>query len=288
MSSNRGSNRRCADNEDPAEEAKTLAGSRDEDSDHDSDASEDPSRADVKQALAAIMKRLDRMEGKSRARPPATDATDLHGVIEKLAAMKPPRRRDAGRTPAASPKASMRDVLARALDTSRDAPSTHLAPTGGHSGDSSGSEDGGGSHRGHRPREAEPADGRLAPVIMQNLLRAHATALDYVRRAEFKNLRSMHEARRTAQAIDAFGRSGVSLHEEGMEILVRNLAGLVQADRFGDPSLLEELEWAPPEDLLPRAVLRTVLKDSKRRAKYKPGGGAGKKSSGAGGGAGGK
>ena len=34
---------------------------------------------------------------------------------------------------------------------------------------------------------------------------------------------------------------------------------------YSDPSLLEELEWAPPEAIVPRDILRTVMKDTKRR-----------------------
>ena len=113
-------------------------------------------------------------------------------------------------------------------------------------------------------------DGRIAEQVMASLLAHHRSALDYVRSVQFSNLRAGHEARRTAQALDALRREGVPLHFEGMEILVRNLCGVVEADKHGDPSLLEGLEWALPQDIVPRSVLRTVMKDAKRRNQLKP------------------
>ena len=115
-----------------------------------------------------------------------------------------------------------------------------------------------------------PGDGRVAEELMANILNNYRSALDYVRSIDFKNQRSGHEARRTAQAIDAFVREGVSLHYEGMEILVRTLAGVVEADNYGEPAILTEMEWQPPQEIVPRAMIRTVLKDVKRRREIKP------------------
>lgn len=113
-------------------------------------------------------------------------------------------------------------------------------------------------------------DGRLAEVLMANMRANHRSALDYVRATDFSNLRAAHEARRTAQAIDALLREGVPLSFEGMEILLRNLAGVVEADRLGEPAVLTGMEWQPPQDIVPRSVLRTVLKDAKRIKEMKP------------------
>jgi len=104
---------------------------------------------------------------------------------------------------------------------------------------------------------------------MSNIRANHRSALDYVRSIDFSDQRSMHEARRTAQAIDALIREGVPLHLEGMEILVRSLAGVVEADKLGEPAVLAGMEWQPPQDIVPRSVLRTVLKDAKRRKELK-------------------
>ena len=69
------------------------------------------------------------------------------------------------------------------------------------------------------------------------------------------------------RSIDALLAEGVTPEFEGMEILVRTLAGLYKSDQLGLPSLLEELEWAPPEDILPREIFRVVAKDAARRVK---------------------
>jgi hypothetical protein len=124
---------------------------------------------------------------------------------------------------------------------------------------------------GASPKTAEaPGDGRIAEVVMARLRTSHRSALDYVRHLDFGNPRAGHEARRTAQALDALIKEGVPLHFEGMEILVRNLVGVCEADRFGDTCILEGLEWALPQDVVPSAVLRTVMKDAKRRKELKP------------------
>ena len=115
------------------------------------------------------------------------------------------------------------------------------------------------------------ADDRLAPIIMERLLRHHNTVWDWVQRsAQFRNTRNMHEARRIAQAIDAFRREGVSWDSEGMEILVRNLAGLHKSDEYGDATFLEEMEWAPPESIVPDSVMRPIVKAVKRTKALRP------------------
>ena len=114
----------------------------------------------------------------------------------------------------------------------------------------------------------ERLDDLVAPLILDRMLSAgHATAIGYVRSVNFNNTRMAHEARRTAQAIDAL-RGGDT--ELCLEILVRTLSGLQLADEYQDPSLLAEMEWAPPESVVPRDVLRTLIKDAKRRKNLKP------------------
>jgi hypothetical protein len=93
----------------------------------------------------------------------------------------------------------------------------------------------------------------------------HRTVLDHVRAVDFKDQRSLHECRRTAQAIDALLAAGIPLAETGIEILFRTIAGLTLSDEYGDPTLLEEMEWAPPEAIVPRDILRTVMTNAKRR-----------------------
>ena len=113
-------------------------------------------------------------------------------------------------------------------------------------------------------------DGPIAEVLMSNIRANYNSALDYVRSIDFHNQRAAHEARRSAQAVDALLRQGVPLHYEGMEILVRNMTGVVEADKLNESAVLTGMEWQPPQDVVPRSILRTVLKDAKRRGKIKP------------------
>ena len=111
-------------------------------------------------------------------------------------------------------------------------------------------------------------DGFIAPLILQRIREGgHHSINAYVRSIEFRNLRAAHEARRTAQAIDALRKGDL---DECLEILVRTLAGLQLVNEHQEPALLEEMEWAPPESVVPRDVLRTLLKDAKRRKNLKP------------------
>jgi hypothetical protein len=104
---------------------------------------------------------------------------------------------------------------------------------------------------------------------MANLLKGHRSATDFVRYVSFNKERAAHEARRTAQAIDSLVADGVPLTLEGMEILVRNMVAVYEADKRNDTGILDSLEWAPPEDVVPRDIMRTVIKDTKRNEKFK-------------------
>ena len=68
---------------------------------------------------------------------------------------------------------------------------------------------------------------------------------------------------------DLLVQNGAPLHWTGMEALLRNLAGVCESDKLGDPSVIEGLEWAPPQDIVPRNVLRMVMRDAKRRKELK-------------------
>jgi hypothetical protein len=67
-----------------------------------------------------------------------------------------------------------------------------------------------------------------------------------------------------AQAIDALREDKVSPRSVGMEILVRRLAGVLQADLYGKPDLIDLLRWNPPNMLLATDVMRALLKDAKK------------------------
>ena len=55
-----------------------------------------------------------------------------------------------------------------------------------------------------------------------------------------------------------------------MEMLLRNLAGIQLAEEHSTPGLLEQMEWAAPEAVVPDDILRDLIKDHQRRAKLKP------------------
>ena len=76
-------------------------------------------------------------------------------------------------------------------------------------------------------------------------------------------------------------RDGVSLDCEGMEMLARNIAGLWVADEHQDATLLEVMEYAPPQRIIPPQVQRTLLKDAEKLKKLR--GGSSKGGRGAGG-----
>ena len=122
--------------------------------------------------------------------------------------------------------------------------------------------------RRRRDKHDQSADKPMGPAILAKALKFHRSVLEYVLSLEFKNQRSFHECRRIAQAVDAFLAAGIDAKFLGMEHLLRNLAGLQIADQYKDPALLEELEWDPPQDIVPKSVLRTVIKDAERRKKY--------------------
>ena len=113
-------------------------------------------------------------------------------------------------------------------------------------------------------------DPRLAKIFLANMLRHHKSVLDWARNIHFRSSRNWHEARVLAQGIDRLLEEGISHSSAAMEIFIRRLVGLQKADQYDDVTLLEELEWAPPEDVVPREVLRAALKGAERRKKLRP------------------
>ena len=55
-----------------------------------------------------------------------------------------------------------------------------------------------------------------------------------------------------------------TVHDDCAEIALRTIAGLVEANQHDLPNLVERMEWAPPESLVPRSVLRVAVKDMQR------------------------
>jgi hypothetical protein len=224
--------------------------------------------------LEALGARMDRIERPSRAAAAEEDFSMEEAVRRVSSFPRGRSHRSAG--------PGIKDRLRAAGKTPRATPFRPLPSSGDDSDDDPPP----------RARESEAsADEPQAKAIMANIRATHRTASAYVRDADFSNLRAGHEARRTAQAIDALVKDGVSLELEGMEILCRNLAGIVLADQHGNPALLEQMEWQPPQAIVSKSVLRTLMKDAERAKKFKPAGRpapADPKKQGAGKGAGGK
>jgi hypothetical protein len=122
-----------------------------------------------------------------------------------------------------------------------------------------------------RRSAGQRVDGRIAKeLILAMHERGHRRAMDDYRAADMKNARNGHELRRVSQAIDAAMDEGITSDHLVLELLLRTAAGLRLADDFGDQGLLEEIEWSPPEAVVPRDMLRTLMKDSARRKALKP------------------
>ena len=110
---------------------------------------------------------------------------------------------------------------------------------------------------------------RLAQEIMHNILRNYESASSYVRSLQFKKERNFHEARRLAQVIDSARSVHTDLSLDFMEMLLRNFAGVCEVDKYNNPGLLEQIEYAPPQQLIPRDFFRAFAKDAKRDANMK-------------------
>ena len=129
-----------------------------------------------------------------------------------------------------------------------------------------------GHHRDSNLQHPNRMDDRIAPELWDNIRENYKSASEFVRNSDFSNARSKHEARRMAHILDAliagFHRP-LTMNSLAIEMLVRNVVGLVEGDRLGNSSILESLEWRAPQEVLPRDMLRSIIKDSKRFDEYR-------------------
>ena len=105
---------------------------------------------------------------------------------------------------------------------------------------------------------------RKAKEYLARILYRHKSAEDFVDSHEFDNPRNKWEARRHSQILDAVLDNDKSLV---LEMLTRNIVGIVQADIYGESGIIEKFEWAPPKNLVSRDEMRKVLKDIERDSK---------------------
>ena len=123
------------------------------------------------------------------------------------------------------------------------------------------------------PMAYRRSDGHITEILWRNVQSSRCRdVVEWVHRNPWKGPRNMHEARRAAQVADELMRTGYPLSGRGdaLEMLMRTVAGLYMSDLHEDVSLLEELEWCPPQALVPRDVVRSVLKDAKRKQQLQP------------------
>ena len=78
-------------------------------------------------------------------------------------------------------------------------------------------------------------------------------------------MRNSKECERIADAVDAFVTSGVPLHCEGMEILLRNLAGVHLADMTNNWAIVNTTAWrSGAYGILPRQELARAMREASR------------------------
>ena len=167
-----------------------------------------------------------------------------------------------GRTPhrPAASEASALGVLRSAL-AGASAASGVPPPRAGAGSDSDSDSDG----------EAAATPSEVAVSFRANIRRCYSSVSAWVRSVDWANARHGHEARRIATAIDALEKDGVDLKFEGVQVLLTNLAALHSASEFSESAcMLEVMEWAPPEQAVPREFVRRAIKDAERLQKVKP------------------
>jgi hypothetical protein len=110
---------------------------------------------------------------------------------------------------------------------------------------------------------------RLAQTVLAQA--AHAGSVkQWVRLHEWKHERNRRESETIAYAVDAFLAEGVVASEsDGMEILLRRLAGVELADATGKWSAADALSFTSfGSSLLPRRVQRRTMRDASAFEKY--------------------
>jgi hypothetical protein len=232
--------------------------------------SDEPTREELLREMEKLQKRV---RGLELAKPDVPGRAAAKAAMKSLAARG--RARDSDHAPAGRGGGLLRSVLARpGRDTPRP-PSPRRHRRGSSRGrrrrygdEESSSDSGYESERRSRRRDdgASYRDGdRVAARILRRIDEmGFRTVSAYVRQQPISNERSRHEARRAAQAIDAFIKEGVSPDFLGMEILVRTVSGIIKADSDKNSRYLEQWEWQPPESILDRDMEQALYRNVDR------------------------
>ena len=119
---------------------------------------------------------------------------------------------------------------------------------------------------------------RWAAALLQHVRNQHFDRLTAWVLASSMTGRPLHEARRAAQAFDALLASGVPISNEGMEILIRTVTGIMYAEEHSNAKLLHQMEWNPPGAAVPIELSLLLMKQASRVSQAGNGPGAGKRS----------
>lgn len=117
------------------------------------------------------------------------------------------------------------------------------------------------------------SDSRIAAEVYRRTVAGWGSLTAFIRQNKWNSPRNFHEARRLVQiAESAIADVGLKyfLASEWGEMSMRNIAGISKSDEWNKPSLMEQFEWAPPQDIVPRDFLRMLVKDSARNDRMKP------------------
>ena len=124
---------------------------------------------------------------------------------------------------------------------------------------------------GSKEEASQLADVQLAGPLMERWLKAgRGEVAAYAESRVYRKERNKHEVRRISQVLDALNAGDV---ETALEMLSRNMAGILMADQYDSPGMLEEIEVLPPMRIMPRLFQRALIKDTERSARFKKGAG---------------
>jgi hypothetical protein len=112
---------------------------------------------------------------------------------------------------------------------------------------------------------------RIATTAYDAMVDGYGCPTKWAKDYEFSNKRTANEVRRWAVAVKtAYRQYGRAFLQTDLgEVMLRNMVGLQKADEFGKPTLMNEFEWFPEVEVVPREFVRILVKDSARVDNFK-------------------